>query len=138
MNCVNRVLSGIGGEIRPGIVHRLELYSTETLAQIVRRSANILEIEIDEESSIEIARRSRGTPRIANRLLKRVRDYALVRYDSDITEQIANEALDLLKIDCVGLNSTDSNLLKLIIYYNALTITVILATSSGRNLISTV
>ena len=70
---------------RFGIIHRLELYSVEDLAKIVRRSSNILEINIDEEAAIEIARRSRGTPRVANRLLKRVRDFAVVLGDGHIT-----------------------------------------------------
>ncbi|OLA93380.1 MAG: hypothetical protein BHW63_02030 [Mycoplasma sp. CAG:611_25_7] len=74
--------------IRPGIVHRLELYNTQDLTTIVKRSAKILNVEIDENSAIEIARRSRGTPRIANRLLKRVRDYAAVLGDGNITLKI--------------------------------------------------
>ena len=100
---------------RFGIIHRLEFYNNQELMAVLKRTSDILDIKIDKGGLNAIARRSRGTPRIANRLIKRVRDYALVRYDSDITEQIANEALDLLKIDCVGLNSTDRNLLKLII-----------------------
>ena len=81
---------------RFGIIHRLELYNVEQLSTIVKRSANILEIEIDEESSIEIARRSRGTPRIANRLLKRVRDYALVLGNGNIDLKITKHALNNL------------------------------------------
>ena len=100
---------------RFGIVHRLELYSTETLSEIVRRSANILEIEIDEESSIEIARRSRGTPRIANRLLKRVRDYASVLGDGQINLKITKLALNRLEIDEMGLDDIDRKILETMI-----------------------
>jgi len=100
---------------RFGIIHRLEFYTIQELMDVLNRTAKILDIEIDTNGLNAIARRSRGTPRIANRLIKRVRDYALVRYDSKITGDIATEALDLLKIDQVGLNSTDRNLLKLII-----------------------
>ncbi len=100
---------------RFGIIHRLEFYSIDELMQVLKRTAKILDIKIDKNGLNAIAKRSRGTPRIANRLIKRVRDYALVRYNSDVTGQIANEALDMLKIDKVGLNSTDRNLLKLII-----------------------
>ncbi len=84
---------------RFGIVHRLELYNENELNTIVRRSANILDVKIDEKGSMEIARRSRGTPRIANRLLKRVRDYAAVLGDGIITEEIAKIALEKLEID---------------------------------------
>ena len=100
---------------RFGILHRLEFYTIAELMDVLKRTAKILDIKIDKEGLNAIARRSRGTPRIANRLIKRVRDYALVRYNSDITGQIANEALDMLKIDQSGLNSTDRKLLKLII-----------------------
>ena len=89
---------------RFGIIHRLELYSVEDLAKIVKRSSNILEIDIDEEAAIEIARRSRGTPRVANRLLKRVRDYAVVLGDGHITLKIAKMALNKLEIDELGLD----------------------------------
>ena len=84
---------------RFGIIHRLELYSEDDLATIVKRSSKILGIEIDEKASREIARRSRGTPRIANRLLKRVRDYAIVLGDGDIDLKIAKHALNKLEID---------------------------------------
>ena len=84
---------------RFGIVHRLELYNTQDLTTIVKRSAKILNVEIDENSAIEIARRSRGTPRIANRLLKRVRDYAAVLGDGNITLKITKTALNKLEID---------------------------------------
>jgi Holliday junction DNA helicase RuvB len=100
---------------RFGIVDRLELYSPEELATIVRRSANILNISIDEESSYEIARRSRGTPRIANRLLKRVRDYALVLEDGNINLKITKIALNRLEIDEMGLDNNDRKILEIMI-----------------------
>ena len=100
---------------RFGIIHRLEFYTVDELAKVITRTANILDIEIDEEGAKAIARRSRGTPRIANRLVKRVADYALVKHDGKITEDIANKSLDILKIDNCGLDSTDRNFLKLII-----------------------
>ncbi len=96
---------------RFGIIHRLELYSIEDLSTIVKRSAHILEIEIDDESSTEIARRSRGTPRIANRLLKRVRDYALVIGNGNIDLKITKLALNALEIDEMGLDEIDRKLL---------------------------
>ncbi len=100
---------------RFGIVDRLELYSTEDLAFIVKRSAQILEIEIDDESANEIARRSRGTPRIANRLLKRVRDYALVIGDGKIDIKVTKTALNRLEIDEMGLDNIDRKLLDVMI-----------------------
>ena len=100
---------------RFGIVHRLELYSTEDLATIIKRSSQILKIEIDEESAIEIARRSRGTPRIANRLLKRVRDYAAVLGDGTINLKIAKHALNQLEIDELGLDEIDRKILETMI-----------------------
>jgi len=100
---------------RFGIVHRLEFYSNEELTQVVKRTAGILDIKITEEGAKTIAKRSRGTPRIANRLVKRVGDYALVKHDGEITEKIAENALDNLKIDDFGLDNTDRCLLKLII-----------------------
>ena len=100
---------------RFGIIHRLELYSIEDLATIVKRSAKILEIEIDDESSNEIARRSRGTPRIANRLLKRVRDYALVLGNGNIDLKITKVALNNLEIDELGLDEIDRKLLETMI-----------------------
>lgn len=100
---------------RFGIIHRLEFYTDEELTQVIKRTAGILEIEIDEKGALAIARRSRGTPRIANRLVKRVSDYALVKHDGKITEDIANKSLDILKIDEFGLDTTDRCLLKLII-----------------------
>lgn len=100
---------------RFGIVDRLELYSTKDLSTIVKRSAKILNIEIDEESSLEIARRSRGTPRIANRLLKRVRDYALVLGDGNINIEITKHALNKLEIDELGLDNIDRRILETLI-----------------------
>lgn len=100
---------------RFGIIHRLEFYNLEELNQVVLRTAKILNIEITEEGSVAIARRSRGTPRIANRLIKRVSDYALVKYDGVIDEKIANKALDSLKIDKYGLDNTDRALMELIV-----------------------
>lgn len=100
---------------RFGIVNRLELYNTEDLKKIVKRSAKILDIEIEEKAAEEIARRSRGTPRIANRLLKRVRDYAAVLGDGNITLKIAKHALNQLEIDEIGLDETDRKMLELMI-----------------------
>ncbi len=92
---------------RFGVVSRLEFYSPQELSQIICRSARLLHVEINEYGALELARRSRGTPRLANRLLKRVRDYAQVRYDGVITADIAAEALDLLEIDSLGLDHID-------------------------------
>ncbi len=100
---------------RFGIIHRLEFYTNEELSQVITRTARLLNIEITKEGALAIAGRSRGTPRIANRLIKRVSDYALVKSDGRITEDIANKALDTLKIDKCGLDSTDRSLLKMII-----------------------
>ncbi len=100
---------------RFGIIHRLELYNIEDLTTIVKRSANILEIAIDDISAEEIARRSRGTPRIANRLLKRVRDYAMVLGDGAISLKIAKHALNSLEIDELGLDEIDRKLLETMI-----------------------
>lgn len=100
---------------RFGIVHRLELYDTDELKTIIKRSAEIMNIAIDEEGAIEIARRSRGTPRIANRLLKRVRDYALILGDGNINLKIAKTALQKLEIDDLGLDSIDRKMLESII-----------------------
>ena len=100
---------------RFGIVNRLELYNTENLTTIVKRSANILEVNIDEDSAIEIAKRSRGTPRIANRLLKRVRDYAAVLGDGNITLKITKIALNKLEIDDMGLDDIDRKILETLI-----------------------
>ncbi len=100
---------------RFGIVSRLELYSDEDLCTIVKRSSNILEINIEPQAAMEIARRSRGTPRIANRLLKRVRDYAYVLGNGNITLDIAKIALSKLEIDDLGLDNTDKRILETII-----------------------
>ena len=100
---------------RFGVVHRLELYSVEELAKIVTRSASKLDVEIDEKGALEIARRSRGTPRLANRLLKRVRDFAQIKYDGVITDLVASDALDLLDVDKDGLDNMDRNILTTII-----------------------
>ncbi|MBD5401959.1 Holliday junction branch migration DNA helicase RuvB [bacterium] len=100
---------------RFGIIHRLEFYTDEELAKVIKRTAGILDIEIDEKGALAIARRSRGTPRIANRLVKRVSDYAIVKHDGKITEDVANKSLDILKIDEFGLDTTDRSLLRLII-----------------------
>ena len=101
---------------RFGIVQRLELYDINQLDTIIKRSAKILNIEIDDEGSLEIAKRSRGTPRIANRLLKRVRDYAAVLGDGDVTKDIAKTALNKLEIDDWGLDNIDRKILETIIY----------------------
>lgn len=101
---------------RFGIINRLELYDAEELDTIVRRSADILGIEIEKEASLEIAKRSRGTPRIANRLLKRVSDFGLVLGDGNITLEIARLALNKLEIDNLGLDNTDKKILEAIIY----------------------
>ena len=96
---------------RFGVVNRLEFYSDEELKTIVLRSAKVLNVEIEEEGALELARRSRGTPRLANRLLKRVRDFAQVKYDGIITKQVANDALDLLDVDKYGLDHIDRGIL---------------------------
>ena len=96
---------------RFGVVHRLEFYTVDELPEIVLRSAQVFHVAIDREGAREIARRSRGTPRLANRLLKRVRDFAEVKYDGNITLSVANFALDLLEVDKYGLDNTDRSLL---------------------------
>lgn len=96
---------------RFGVVHHLELYNEEELKTIILRSAHVLGVEIEEEGAMELARRSRGTPRLANRLLKRVRDFAQVKYDGVITKEVANYALDLLDVDKLGLDHIDRNIL---------------------------
>ncbi|MGC1580461.1 MAG: Holliday junction branch migration DNA helicase RuvB, partial [Candidatus Acidiferrales bacterium] len=100
---------------RFGIVHRLDFYTPQDLFQIVQRSARILGIAIDDAGAEEISRRSRGTPRVANRLLRRVRDYAEVRADGRITKDVAREALAMLGVDEHGLDEVDRNLLLTII-----------------------
>lgn len=100
---------------RFGIIHRLELYEPQDLMKIVKRSSKILDVKIDDESALEIARRSRGTPRIANRLLKRVRDYAAVLGNGEITLKITKHSLNKLEIDELGLDETDRKMLDLMI-----------------------
>jgi len=100
---------------RFGVILRLELYSPAELMSIVKRSAGILDIPIEDSGAMEIAKRSRGTPRIANRILKRVRDFAQVRADGVITQALADTALDALEIDDIGLDSTDRRMLMSII-----------------------
>jgi Holliday junction DNA helicase RuvB len=96
---------------RFGVVHRLEFYTTKELTQIITRSAKVLDVKIDGKGATELARRSRGTPRLANRLLKRVRDFAQVKYDGEITEEVAKFALDLLDVDQYGLDHIDRMIL---------------------------
>lgn len=96
---------------RFGVIHRLEFYSVAELKLIIIHSAKILGVEIDEKGALELARRSRGTPRLANRILKRVRDFAQVKYDGMITEEVANIALDLMDVDKMGLDHIDRNIL---------------------------
>lgn len=100
---------------RFGVIHRLEFYSVEELKLIIQHSARVLDVIIDEKGALELARRSRGTPRLANRILKRVRDFAQVKYDGEITEKVANIALDLLDVDRLGLDHIDRNILLTII-----------------------
>jgi len=100
---------------RFGVTHRLDFYTPEELSRIVKRSGGILGLELDEDGALEIARRSRGTPRISNRLLKRVRDYAQVKGKGDIGRWVAAEALDLMEIDPLGLDQMDRRLLVTII-----------------------
>jgi Holliday junction DNA helicase RuvB len=100
---------------RFGMTFRLEHYEPDELARIVRRSARILDVEISDEAATEIARRSRGTPRIANRILRRVRDVAEVRHQGAITTDIAREALELLEVDQQGLERTDRALLRAVV-----------------------
>ena len=100
---------------RFGVISRLELYGIEELKEIVKRSAGILDVEIDDEGAAEIASRSRGTPRIANRFLKRVRDFAQVKYDSKITYKVASEALKSMEVDELGLDVIDSRMIRTMI-----------------------
>jgi holliday junction DNA helicase RuvB len=99
---------------RFGVTHRLDLYTPEELGRIVRRSAGILEVEIDDAGAEAIAARSRGTPRVANRLLKRVRDYAEVRHAGSIDLEVASHALELLEVDALGLDRLDRDILRAI------------------------
>jgi Holliday junction DNA helicase RuvB len=96
---------------RFGVINRLEFYTIEELTSIVKRSAGVLGVPIDDAGAEEIGRRSRGTPRLANRLLKRVRDFAQVKFDGEINEMIANEALNLLEVDKMGLDKIDRRML---------------------------
>lgn len=96
---------------RFGVVNRLEFYTKEELTKIVLRSASVLDVTIDEQGALEIARRSRGTPRLANRLLKRVRDFAQVSFDGHIDQMVAQQALDKLEVDSFGLDQIDRNII---------------------------
>ncbi len=100
---------------RFGVVSRLEYYTTKELKSIILRSAMVLSVEIDDGGAEELAKRSRGTPRLANRLLKRVRDYAQVKYDNVITKDVADHALDILEVDSLGLDHTDRKILNCMI-----------------------
>lgn len=100
---------------RFGMIHRLEFYTVSELEQIIRHSAALLQVVIDDGGAKELARRSRGTPRLANRILKRVRDFAQVKYDGNITEKIAQTALDLMDVDKLGLDHVDRNILSTMI-----------------------
>ena len=100
---------------RFGVVHHLEFYTEQELQTIILHSARVLRVEADEAGALEMAKRSRGTPRLANRLLKRVRDFAQVKYDGRITKEVADFAMDLLEVDKYGLDQTDRLLLTTII-----------------------
>ena len=100
---------------RFGVIHRLEFYTVDELTSIVKRSAEVLDVEIDVAGAVEIGRRSRGTPRLANRLLKRVRDFAQVKYDGIITLEVAKYALNLLEVDANGLDKNDRKILTTLI-----------------------
>ena len=101
---------------RFGMLNHLEFYNENELKQIICRSADVLNVKIEDEGATELAKRSRGTPRLANRLLKRVRDFAEVKYDGIITKEVADFALDLLEVDKFGLDNSDRNILNTIIY----------------------
>ena len=101
---------------RFGIISKLDYYTIDDLCKIIKRTADVFEVEIDDDAALELAKRSRGTPRIANRLLKRVRDFALVKGNGIIDINITKESLERLKVDSEGLDDTDHNLLKSIIY----------------------
>ncbi|MEE3494212.1 MAG: Holliday junction branch migration DNA helicase RuvB [Butyrivibrio sp.] len=96
---------------RFGMIHRMEFYDVDELCSIITQSAKVLEVEVDKGGAVEMARRSRGTPRLANRILKRVRDFAQVKFDGRITGEVAMTALDLMDVDRMGLDHTDRNLL---------------------------
>ena len=97
------------------MIHHLEFYTEEELQTIIQHSAKVLGVEIDADGAREMAKRSRGTPRLANRLLKRVRDFAQVKYDGKITKEVADFALELLEVDRYGLDQTDRKILEMII-----------------------
>lgn len=96
---------------RFGVISRLEYYTNDELSKIIKRNASLFKIKINDEGALQIARRSRGTPRLANRLLKRVRDFAQIKYDGDIDGQVAEDALNLLKVDKMGLDNIDREIL---------------------------
>lgn len=96
---------------RFGVIHRLEFYSVEELTKVILHSAGILDVKTERAGAVEIAKRSRGTPRLANRILKRVRDFAQVKYDGVVTEEVAKTALDLMDVDKMGLDHIDRNML---------------------------
>lgn len=100
---------------RFGVIHKLEFYTPDELSQIIINSAKKLNVKIDKDGAYELARRSRGTPRLANRILKRVRDFAIVRFDGDITYDVAVNALDLMEVDKMGLDYVDRNVILTII-----------------------
>lgn len=100
---------------RFGVIHRMEFYTADELSVIIMNSAKKLGVEIEQEGALELAKRSRGTPRLANRILKRVRDFAQVKYDGKITSEIAVTALDLMDVDKMGLDHVDRNILKTMI-----------------------
>ena len=100
---------------RFGVISRMEFYTHEELLRIIVRSAGVMGVKIDEEGAMELARRSRGTPRIANRFLRRIRDYAQIRYDGEITKDVASEALNFMEVDPLGLDNTDRQILTTII-----------------------
>jgi Holliday junction DNA helicase RuvB len=100
---------------RFGVVSRLDYYNSDNLKSIILRSAKILDVKIDDEGAFEIARRSRGTPRIANRLLRRTRDFAQVRADGNITKEVADNSLKMLEVDERGLDDMDKRIIKTII-----------------------
>ena len=101
---------------RFGVINRLEFYTVDELKTIITRSAKVLNVEIDEDGAVEMARRSRGTPRLANRLLNRVRDFAQIKYNGHITKEVADYALNLLDVDKIGLDKGDRTILETIIY----------------------
>ncbi|MCR5521762.1 MAG: Holliday junction branch migration DNA helicase RuvB [Lachnospiraceae bacterium] len=100
---------------RFGIVSRLDFYTVDELITIIKRSSSLLRVDIDDEGALELARRSRGTPRLANRFLKRIRDFAQVRFDGTITAKVAKEALDLMEVDPIGLDNTDRSVIETMI-----------------------